>query len=168
MKIAVIGYSGSGKSTLSKELSVRYQLPLLYLDSVHFLPGWVEREDGEAKRIVKRFLEQKNWVIDGNYLGLCGRRKLREADIVIFLKFSRLSCLFRILKRFLKNRRKTRESMAEGCQEKLDPEFLLWVLWNGRTRKAARLYRLAAGRYPEKILVIRNQRQLTAFKNRFL
>ena len=43
MKIAILGTSGSGKSTLAKRLGERYGLPVLYMDTVHFLPGWVER-----------------------------------------------------------------------------------------------------------------------------
>ncbi len=40
MKIAVIGYSGAGKSTLAKALGERYGAEVLYLDQVHWLPGW--------------------------------------------------------------------------------------------------------------------------------
>ena len=52
MKIAVIGYSGSGKSTLAKRISEEYSLPLLYLDTVHWLPDWCERDTEEAQKIV--------------------------------------------------------------------------------------------------------------------
>lgn len=47
MKIAVIGYSGSGKSTLAGVLGERYDIPVLHLDRVHFLPDWQEREDSK-------------------------------------------------------------------------------------------------------------------------
>ena len=43
MKIAILGTSGSGKSTLAKRLGEAYGLPVLHMDTVHFLPGWVER-----------------------------------------------------------------------------------------------------------------------------
>ena len=43
MKIAILGTSGSGKSTLAKRLGERYGLPVLHMDTVHFLPGWVEQ-----------------------------------------------------------------------------------------------------------------------------
>ena len=51
MKIAIIGYSGSGKSTMAKRISERFGLPVLYLDTVHGLPGWEEREreDGTGR-----------------------------------------------------------------------------------------------------------------------
>ena len=43
MKIAILGTSGSGKSTLAQTLGAAYHAPVLHLDTVHFLPGWVER-----------------------------------------------------------------------------------------------------------------------------
>ena len=67
MKIAVIGYSGAGKSTLAKTLSDIYGCPLMYLDTVQFLPGWAERPKKDGIAIVDRFMENKDWVIDGNY-----------------------------------------------------------------------------------------------------
>jgi len=39
MKIAVNGYSGSGKSTLARRLGELYQIPVLHLDTVHWLGG---------------------------------------------------------------------------------------------------------------------------------
>lgn len=44
MKIAILGYSGSGKSTQARQLANDYKMPVLFLDTVHFLPNWVERE----------------------------------------------------------------------------------------------------------------------------
>ena len=56
MKIAILGTSGSGKSTLAKQLGEQYSAPVLHLDAVHFLPGWVERTPEEEKTILSRFL----------------------------------------------------------------------------------------------------------------
>ena len=50
MKIAILGTSGSGKSTLAQTLGAAYHAPVLHLDTVHFLPGWVERPLDEEKR----------------------------------------------------------------------------------------------------------------------
>lgn len=67
MKVAIIGYSGAGKSTLAKSISVKYNIPLLYLDTVNFQAGWKERDSEECTKIINNFMNNKSWVIDGNY-----------------------------------------------------------------------------------------------------
>lgn len=67
MKIAIMGFSGSGKSTLAKQLAVHYGIPLLYLDTVNFEENWQIRDREEGKNIVADFMQNDNWVIDGNY-----------------------------------------------------------------------------------------------------
>ncbi|WP_334304908.1 AAA family ATPase, partial [Romboutsia sp. 1001216sp1] len=52
MKIAIIGYSGSGKSTLARKLAKYYKAPVLFLDTVNFLPNWIERDRDEGRLIV--------------------------------------------------------------------------------------------------------------------
>ena len=59
MKIAILGTSGSGKSTLAKRLGERYGLPVLHMDTVHFLPGWVERPFAEEEAIVDVYKRQQ-------------------------------------------------------------------------------------------------------------
>lgn len=100
MKIAIIGYSGSGKSTMAKRISERFGLPVLYLDTVHWLPGWQEREREDSQRIVREFMDAHDeWVIDGNYKKLEHERRMSEADYILFMDFSRVRCFFRAWKR---------------------------------------------------------------------
>lgn len=166
MKIAIIGYSGCGKSTLAGYLSELYQIPVLYLDCVFWLPNWKGREREESVNIVKQFLDTNDsWVIDGNYSYMEKERRMEEADRIIFLNFNRFSCLFRAYRRYFKYRGQTRESMGEGCEEKIDLEFVWWILHAGRTREEKRNYQKILQKYPAKCIVIKNQRQLTAFKN---
>ena len=54
--------------------------------------------------------------------------------------------------------------MGEGCNEKLDREFVRWILWEGRSKKARERYRRVREQYPEKVTVIRNQRQLDGYR----
>lgn len=166
MKIAIIGYSGCGKSTLADYLKEKYHIPVLYLDCIHWLPGWEERSQAEEKMLVKQFLDQNtSWVIDGNYANLCYQRRLEEADRIIYMNFNRFTCLCRAVKRYVRYRGKTRESMTEDCPEKLDLEFIWWILYAGRTREYKKRYRNVLKRYASKTIVIKNQRQLTAFTN---
>ena len=167
MKIAVIGYSGSGKSTLAGKLAARNQMEPLYLDTVFWLPGWKERSREEMREIVSSYLDtHEEWVIDGNYSKICFKRRMQEADRIILMQFSAFSCLFRAWKRYRQNKGKARASMAEGCPEKLDLEFIWWLIYEGRKKGTRGLHRWVREQYPEKTVRLRNQRQLDEFERR--
>lgn len=166
MKIAVIGYSGSGKSTLAKRLADWIGCEPLYLDTVNFLPNWVERDRESGREIVRRTMEQDDWVIDGNYQSLLREERLRDADEIVFMDYPRLLCLHRALKRYRDFRGGTRESAADGCIERMNAEFVWWILYQGRTRARVRGYRAVITQYPDKTVVIRNDRQLNAYLRR--
>ena len=164
MKIAIIGYSGSGKSTLARKLGAYYKEDVLHLDSVHFLPGWEERTAESEQRIVKSFLDRHTgWVIDGNYSRLSFDRRMEEADQIVIMLFNRVGCLIRVIRRYIAYRNRTRPDMADGCREKIDLEFAAWVLWKGRGKTARGRYRRLLQRYPDKVTVLKNQRQLNRF-----
>jgi len=163
MKVAVIGYSGAGKSTLARALGERYGVPVLHMDWVYWVPDWQVRDREEAHRIVHEFMEQPQWVIDGNYTKFEYERRMAEADRIIFLNFSRLACFFRAWKRFFQFRGATRADMGEGCTEKMDLEFMKWILWKGRTQREKKGYRFTLSEYPEKVDILRSQREINRY-----
>lgn len=161
MKIAILGYSGSGKSTLSRKLGEYYNCDVLHFDAVQFLPNWEIRKQEEKERITKEFLDtHKSWVIDGNYSKLYLDQRLEEADLIILMLFNRFNCLYRVTKRYLKYRNQTRPDMGEGCNEKLDWEFVRWVLRDGRKKQTKERYRRIVEQYKEKTVVLKSQRRL--------
>lgn len=166
MKISILGYSGAGKSTLARKLGELYSAPVLHLDTVQFKPNWEERERSEKEKIVADFLDRNSsWVIDGTYSGLHFDRRLGESDLIIMLLFNRFTCFKRVLSRYRKFKGKTRPDMADGCAEKLDLEFARWILLDGRIAKRRAKFKRAASEFPQKTVVIRNQRQLDKFLN---
>ena len=161
MKIAIIGYSGSGKSTLAGRLAEYYDIPVLHFDRVQFRPNWEIRPQASKEIMTKVFLDlHDSWVIDGNYSKLFFERRMEEADVIVLMLFNRLSCLYRVWRRYRKYKNKTRPDMGEGCTEKLDWEFVKWVLWKGRRKETRQRYKGIIAQYPEKTIVIKNQRQL--------
>lgn len=165
MKIAIIGYSGSGKSTLAGKLGRHLDIPVLHLDTVHHLPGWGVRELDSEKSMVDSFLNQHaSWVIDGNYSKLSYERRMKEADWIILLLFSRASSLLRVIKRYRRYKGKSRPDMAEGCQEKLDFTFLRWVLWDGRSKAAKARFQQVMSQFQGKVVLLKTQKQIDAFE----
>lgn len=163
MKIAIIGYSGSGKSTLAQKLSKKYELPVLHFDAVQFRPNWEIRPQPSKEIMTKTFLDlHASWVIDGNYSKLYYQRRMEEADVIVVLLFNRWRCLWRVTRRYLKYKDKTRPDMGAGCKEKLDWEFVKWILRDGRSQSAKDRYGWVISRYGDKVIVVKNQRQLNA------
>ena len=164
MKISVMGYSGSGKSTLSRLLGDKYGAEVLHLDAVHWLPGWKENTPEEKLRVIGKFLDSHDaWVIDGNYKKYHLDRRLDESDRIILLLFGRFSCLVRVIKRYFTYKGKTRPDMGKGCGEKIDAEFIRWVLFEGRDKGERRKFKEIAEKYPDKVTIIKNQRRLDRF-----
>ena len=58
--------------------------------------------------------------------------------------------------------------MADGCIEKMDKEFILWILKNGRSREKKEDYKRVGAQYPDKFIQVRNRRQLRATVIRLL
>lgn len=164
MKCLVIGHSGSGKSSLSKTISDTYNIPLLYLDCVHFESDWKSRADEDAIKIVKEFMDNNNsWVIDGNYFRFELERRIEESDVIVYLNFNRINCLIRAYKRYFKYKGKYRESISDGCYETMDLEFIRWILFEGRTKKRLKRFDEIISTKNKEVYVLKNQKDLNRF-----
>jgi adenylate kinase family enzyme len=131
-KILVIGSGGAGKSTFARQLGRALQLEVIHLDSIYWSPGWVEMPKPEWRRTVEALTARESWVMDGNYSGTLELR-LAACDTVIFLDLPRLLCLWRVLKRIVRYRGRSRLDMGAGCPERFDWTFVRWV-WGYPTR----------------------------------
>lgn len=143
MKIAIIGYSGSGKTTLARILSKIYKIDnVLHMDSIHFDSNWVEVEKSISIDKLNNFLDTNDdWIIEGNYFGY-GERRFIECDLLVFLNYNRIKCLKGVLARHKTYLNKEREEIP-GCIDKIDLEFLNWVLFKGRTKKRRKNFKNA-------------------------
>jgi adenylate kinase family enzyme len=139
-KILVIGSGGSGKSTFATRLGALLQLEVIHLDKLFWRPGWVKPEPEDWLQTVDDLTDRDSWIIDGNYSRTLDLR-FRKCDTVIFLDLSRWLCLWRIVTRALRYRNAIRPDMAEGCTEKIDLEFVLWV-WNFPRRERPKVVRM--------------------------
>lgn len=125
-RILVIGPSGAGKSTLARQLQELTGIFVIHLDQVYWHPNWKETSRNEWRILQENLVQRPTWIIDGNY-GATLDIRLQAADTVIFLDFPRRLCLWRVLKRLVQYRGRSRPDMAPGCPEKIDREFLRWI-----------------------------------------
>jgi len=122
----VIGSSGAGKSSFSIRLGEITGLPVIHLDRHYWTAGWVDTPKDDWPKKVKELLRGESWIIDGNYSATMDLR-LEYCDTVVFLDFPRHVCTWRILKRALQYRGRSRPDIPEGCPEKMDLDFILWT-----------------------------------------
>ncbi|MHB8756877.1 MAG: P-loop NTPase family protein, partial [Bacillota bacterium] len=125
-KVLIIGPSGAGKSTLAKRLGSLLGLEIIHLDALYWKPGWVATPRDEWHALQQGLLARDSWLIDGNY-GSTMELRLPAADTVIFMDFPRWLCLWRVFKRRLRYRGRTRSDIGPGCPEQIDWEFFKWV-----------------------------------------
>lgn len=162
-KISIIGSSGSGKSTLAARLGGETGIKVIHLDKLYWKPGWVEPDKKEWNEVVKKILDQQEWIIDGNYGGTMEIR-LAASDTIVFLDLPRTVCVWRVLKRLLSYRKESRPDIAEGCEERFDWEFLRWV-WNYPRRSKPKVERLLKRFETEKaVFRLRSRKAIDAFQ----
>lgn len=129
-----MGTSGSGKSTLARKLSAILKIKDIELDALYWKAGWVQSDPEEFRQKVQKAIEGvPGFVIHGNY------SKIRDltwgaVDTVIWLDYSRLVVMSRVLKRTL-SRIITREELWAGNRETFRNSFLakdaiVWWAWN--------------------------------------
>ena len=160
-RVIVIGSGGSGKSTFSKQLGEITGLPVVHLDALFWKPNWTATPKDEWAEIVRCEIEKPEWIMDGNFGGTREMR-MNAADTIIMLDMPRWLCMYRILKRWVTFRNKTRPDMAEGCNEKIDWEFAMWV-WNYKTRSRARALDELKSQSEKNIIILKSRREVNAF-----
>lgn len=160
-RVLIIGCGGAGKSTLARQLGEKTGLPVVHLDSIFWLPGWVEMEKEEFDRRVREEMEKEAWIMDGNFNRTLPER-IQHCDTIIYMDFSRFACLLGVCKRVLTTYGTVRPDMGQGCPERLDWEFLKWV-WNFNKNKRERYYRMLNEAEGKETIVLKNRRMVRAF-----
>ncbi len=143
-KILIVGCGGAGKSTFARAMGERFALPVVHLDKLWWLPGWVQREREEFDALLQTELGKPQWVIDGNFFRTFERR-LQACDAVVFLDLPTEECLKSIYARVEEYRGRTRPDMTEECPEQVDGEFREWVENFNTTVRGEMLAAMQAG-----------------------
>lgn len=163
-RISIVGGSGSGKSTLCNILSKELGLPAIHLDAINYEPNWVEIDKAERDNMILSKAQDDKWVIDGNYNKTL-KERFDKADLIIWLDYSTLKQLHGILKRYFTTRNSERPEIP-GCKERLEPEFIKYVLtYNKKKRPVILDYLKDVPK--EKVLIFKHQKDLNAWLKDF-
>ena len=164
-RVVILGPGGAGKSRLATEISRRTGLPVVYLDHLFWRPGWTPAPRDEARRALAAAIAGDRWVLDGNFLpengGWDGR--FERADTVVFLDLPRRTCLWRVLWRLARDRRRRRPDLPAGCREGFDLNLLRWIWAYPRTDRPRVLGLLARLDARVDVLHLRSQAEVQRF-----
>ncbi|QAS52610.1 topology modulation protein [Halobacillus litoralis] len=169
-RIMVLGVSsGVGKSTFAKELGRLLDIEVYHLDRFYWEPGWKEAalEDFRARQ--QEVIQEKAWIIEGNYSNTYDIRA-DKADTIIYLELPLHVCLFRVFKRRFTYRGKTRADMGEGCEEKLDADFLkfIWKTYHPRKGKMQQRFQEFQNIGQQKdVIQLKSKKEIDTFLARF-
>ncbi len=161
-KIVIMGSSGAGKSTLARKLGPILKIKkVFHLDRLFWQRDWKGKSRETRIDILQRLVQEKRWIIDGNYFSI-SELHLDAADTIIFLDTSPLVCLQRIMKRHHEHNWRSRRDIPEGCTDKLTNTRILKVLvfpLRGRRRLVEELRKFP----PEKVTRIYSAKEIEDF-----
>ena len=153
-KIYIIGPVGSGKTKFAEGLSEKYNIKCYELDKVSWDDehGNVKRPEEEAKKIFNSIIKNNKWIIED-----VGRDKFKlgreKADIIYYIKLSRLKSYLRVSKRWIKQR-------LGKERYNYPPVFKQWLYYISTVnsyykKEKARLKSL--NEYKEKLIFVNNK-----------
>lgn len=122
-KIVIVGVSASGKSTFSRKLAEKIKLPLIFMDSIMWNPGWQYIGDEETVKKLDEASTHDEWIIEG-YISTEARTFIFDrADTIIYLDYSPIIATWRYLKRCWKHHKEPRPEL-KGNPDEFDFKFL--------------------------------------------
>jgi adenylate kinase family enzyme len=160
-KVLVIGPGGAGKSTFATRLGELLRIEVKHLDSYYWRAGWQEPAKSDWFQTVTELASGESWIMDGNFGGTLDLR-IKHCDTIIFLDMPRVVCLWRVLKRRILFRNRSRPDMAQGCNEKLDWEFVQWI-WNYSSRSRPKVVKLLNEHSEKRIVWLRSNAEVEEF-----
>ncbi len=112
-RIHIIGSVGSGKTTLAKELSFKFDIPYYELDNVvwkRHSSGDIRRTEQERERYLNNILQSDSWILEGVHQEDWVSNCFQSADLIIFLDTKYSIRIYRIIKRFFKQKPRLEKS----------------------------------------------------------
>lgn len=159
-RIMIVGSPGSGKSTLASKIAEITHLPLIRLDQINWLSDQQTLSRAAFDQQLAEILRRENqWIIDGNYNRTMEMR-VKKADMVIWLKVPRIICIYRVIKRYLKNRGQINDA---GNPDIIERDFLKFI-WDFPANNFPQMEKLQKN-YENQLdfVVLRNRQAVAGF-----
>ncbi|MDD0817269.1 DNA topology modulation protein [Bacillus cereus] len=165
-KIILIGSGGSGKSTLARQLGNKLSIKVHHLDALFWKPNWEGVPKVKQRKVQNELVKEDEWIIDGNYGGTMDIR-MNAADTIIFLDIHRTICVYRVFKRVIQYRNKTRPDMGAGCEERFDLQFFKWIWEYPKTKRPSILKRLNQLSKEKDVIILKSPNEVRQFLEKY-
>ena len=165
LKVLVIGAGGAGKTTFARALAERTGLPLIHLDTLYWSAGWTPTPNEEWDRTIERLIAGDEWIMDGNY-GRTLPMRLAACDTVIFLDMPRVQSLWRVVRRSIRYRGRSRPDLPAGCPDQVTWEYIWWIWTYKKRRRPDIMRRLSAVPPGVRVVVLSSARKAREFLDR--
>lgn len=97
-RILIIGCPGAGKSYFAKALGKLLNIPVIHMDNIYWKKDKTSISHEELIEKMQPYLEQDEWIIDGNYHNSL-KHRIQYATDVFFLNISREECIKGMIER---------------------------------------------------------------------
>ena len=162
-RILILGLQGAGKSTLANRLGKKLDREVIHLDKLYYPVGWVHPQTREEWREEMRNLaKREKWIMDGNFHSTLDIRMPR-ADMIIFLDFNKLLCLYRIFKRVWVSKGQPFDK-AIGNKERVSWGLVMKIIKFPRQKTYERLKMYENSK---KIYILKNDKEVEELLNNF-
>lgn len=153
-RIHIVGTVGSGKTTLAKEVSSKLGIPYYELDNVVWIrnkSGDIRRTDQEREACLNNIIQSETWITEGVHTADWASTCFHHADLIIFLDTKYSIRVYRIGKRFLKQKLRIEKSNYKPTRK----IFIKMFKWNRDFEKIGKVNFLNKyGIHKDKMVII--------------
>jgi hypothetical protein len=164
-KIAIIGNAAGGKTRLARALALQFQVQLIHVDSIQFLPGLKRRSNEEVIKLLCAIQNSDNWLIDGyGPLDILIER-LDFSDLIVFIDFPLWRHLWWALKRQCLVLLFPRGELPDKCNEfswNHSRRIFRGIFSEYRQMRPELIRILSQNKYRDKTLYIQSLKEWTA------
>lgn len=160
-RVLVIGSGGAGKTTFANRLAKLTGQPVIHMDHLCYDKAGKRRPEQAYAALLNDALAQPEWIMEGNYLNTFPKR-LARADTVVFLRYSRATCVLGVLGHWIKGVFCPRDAAGYRDKDLFRLRFLHWV-WQFNRAEADEMEELLHGHHDKELFLFRHRRDAHYF-----
>jgi adenylate kinase family enzyme len=164
-KIHIIGSVGSGKTTLAKKLSYMLNIPYYEIDNIVWKRtpnGDIRNKPEERDKILKEIITSDSWIVEGVHSEEWMMESFKHTDVILFLYPHNSIRIYRIIKRFIRQKIGIEESNYKPTLK----IFFKMFRWNNQFEERTPSILKKLDIYNEKLTILKNNNEIALYKEK--